>query len=74
VQTYTPDIPTPISDYDVIVLCYCRYNPIDAPLKPMPKRQVSIDSFGGDEIAYKQYLESENRVAEKPGFFENTWL
>ena len=48
-----------MSEYDVIVICYCRYNPIDACLKPMPKRQVSIDSFGGDEIAYKQYLESE---------------
>ncbi len=59
VQTYTPDIPTPMSDYDVIVMCYCRYSPIDAPLKSMPKRQVSIDSFGGDEVAYKQYLESE---------------
>lgn len=59
VQTYTPDIPTPMSDYDVIVMCYCRYNPIDDPLKPMPQRQVSIDSFGGDEVAYKQYLESE---------------
>jgi hypothetical protein len=57
VHTYTPDIPVPYGgEFDTIVLCYCRYNPIDAPLKPMPERQVSVDSFGGDEAAYQQWL------------------
>jgi hypothetical protein len=59
VETYTPDIPTPASTFDEIVLCYCQYSPIDAPLKPMPERQVSLDSFGGDEEAYQRWLESE---------------
>ena len=57
VETYTPDIP--MGDFDVIAVCYCQYSPIDAPLKPMPSRQVSVDSFGGDENAYKNWLESQ---------------
>jgi hypothetical protein len=61
VETYTPDIP--IGEFDVVVICYCKYNPINAPLKPMPDRQVSVDSFGGDESAYKQWLESQGASA-----------
>jgi len=62
VETYTPDVP--MGKYDMIVICYCKYNPINAPLKPMPERQVSVDSFGGDEAAYKQWLESQKQPAE----------
>ncbi len=54
VETYTPDIP--IADFGMIVICTCQYNPISAPLKPMPERQVSVHSFGGDDAAYQQYL------------------
>ncbi len=56
VEIYTPEIP--ISDFGMIVICTCQYNPIDAPLKLMPERQVSIDSFGGDKAAYHRYLEN----------------
>ncbi|GAA6620662.1 hypothetical protein [Scytonema sp. NUACC26] len=59
VETYTPDVP--IGEFDIIVICHCKYSPINAPLKPMPERQVSIDSFGGDEQAYQQWIE-QNRV------------
>lgn len=30
----------------------------------MPERQVSVDSFGGDEAAYKEWLESQREPAE----------
>jgi hypothetical protein len=61
VETYTPDVP--MGAFDMIVICDCKYAPIDAPLKPMPDRQVSVDSFGGDKIAYEQWLESQKEVA-----------
>ncbi|NJK38247.1 MAG: hypothetical protein HC835_11365 [Oscillatoriales cyanobacterium RM2_1_1] len=57
VETYTPDLP--LGEFDMIVICFCEYNPINAPLKPMPPRQVSLDSFGGDEAAYKAWKESQ---------------
>lgn len=64
VETYTSDLPTPHSQYDMVVICHCKYNPINAPLKPMPERQVSVDSFGGDKEAYEQWLESQKQPAE----------
>jgi len=63
VETYTPDIPVGM-DYDMIVICHCKYNPINAPLTPMPERQVSADSFGGDQEAHEQWLESQKQPAE----------
>jgi hypothetical protein len=54
VETYTPDVPT--GEFDIIAVCYCKYNPINTSLKPMPERQVSLDSFGGDNEAYEHWL------------------
>jgi hypothetical protein len=48
-----------MGEFDMIVMCYCQYNPINAPLKPMPERQVSLDSFGGDKEAYYHWQESQ---------------
>ncbi len=62
VETYTPDVP--MGEFDMIVICHCKYSPINAPLKPMPERQVSIDSFGGDEQAYQQWMEQNRVVAQ----------
>jgi hypothetical protein len=62
VETYTLDLPT--GKYDMIVICYCQYNPINAPLHPMPERQVSVDSFGGDEAAYKEWQMAQKHPAE----------
>lgn len=60
VHTYTPDIPVPYGAvFDVIALCYCRYAPIDAPMQPTPTIQVTLDSFGGDQDAYDDWLHSE---------------
>jgi hypothetical protein len=58
VEEYLPDLPTG-NNFDMIVICYCKYSPIDAPLKPMPDRIISADSFGGDETKYQEYLNSQ---------------
>jgi hypothetical protein len=55
VETYTPDVP--MGEFDMVVVCYCKYAPVNAPLKPMPERQITADSFGGDNAAYEQWLE-----------------
>ncbi|WP_323254050.1 hypothetical protein [Spirulina sp. CCNP1310] len=34
------------------------------PLKPMPERQVSLDSFGGDADAYQKWLDAQAIPAE----------
>jgi hypothetical protein len=62
VETYSSDLP--IGEFERVVICYCKYNPINAPLKPMPARQVSVDSFGGDQAAYEQWLASQKETAE----------
>jgi hypothetical protein len=62
VEVYTPDIP--MGEFDIVVICYCQYSPIDAPLKPMPERQVSLDSFRGDKEAYQRWLEFEKTGKE----------
>lgn len=59
-EEYTPETPT--LHFESIVICYCRYSPVITPLEPMPERQVSLDSFGGDEQAYQQWVE-QNQVA-----------
>lgn len=60
VETYSQDLP--MSDFGMIVICYCEYNPIESELKPMPERKVSIDSFGGDEEAYKRWSNKSQHV------------
>ncbi|MEG4445999.1 hypothetical protein QUB47_21575 [Microcoleus sp. AT9_B5] len=42
----------------MIAVCYCQYAPKPSPLIPVPSARIAIDSFGGDEAAYQQYLES----------------
>ena len=63
VEAYTPDIP--MGEFDLVVICDCQYNPINAPLSPMPERQVSIDSFGGDKAAYEEWLASQKEPIEQ---------
>ncbi|MGB3238853.1 MAG: hypothetical protein WBB29_11185 [Geitlerinemataceae cyanobacterium] len=64
VETYEHEVGRPYAEYDLIVVCYCQYNPINAPLKPMPERQVLIDSFGGDQEAYDRWLTSQKTPTE----------
>jgi len=61
IEEYTPEVP--ISKYETVYICYCKYLPIDAPLKPMPPRQISLDSFGGDEKAYKEYMDARSSAS-----------
>jgi hypothetical protein len=39
VQTYSEDVPS--SDFETIVVCYCRFAPVNTPLEPMPQIQVA---------------------------------
>ncbi len=58
VEEYTPDLPMG-TEFGMVVICYCKYSPVDAPLRPMPDRIVSLDSFGGNEDRYREYMESQ---------------
>ena len=58
VEEYTPDIPIE-TEYTIAVICWCVYDPIDAPLIAVSDRIVSPDSFGGDETKYREYMESQ---------------
>ena len=40
VETYSPDIPG--MGFDMIVICYCKYSPINAPLQLMPERKTPL--------------------------------
>ena len=63
VEEYTPDVPIG-TEYTTIVVCWCVYDPIDAPLIPVSDRIVSPDSFGGDEVKYQAYLASGGDVVK----------
>ncbi|MBE9218496.1 hypothetical protein [Dolichospermum flos-aquae] len=39
VEEYVPDLP--LGTFESVVICYCRYSPVNTPLKPLPKIQVS---------------------------------
>lgn len=64
VEVYEHEVGRPYADFDMIVICHCKYAPINAPLKPMPDRQVSIDSFGGDQFAYESWLASQKELVK----------
>lgn len=55
VEEYAPTMPG--SDCDLVVICYCKWAPIESGLEPLPKAQVTADSFGGNEEEYREYLE-----------------
>ena len=54
VEEYAPTIPG--SDYDIVVICYCKLAPIESVLEPLLQAQVTADSFGGNEEEYQEYL------------------
>jgi hypothetical protein len=60
VEEYAPI--NPDSDYDIIVICHCKWMPIESVLETLPKGQVTADSFGGNEAEYREYLER-NKVS-----------
>jgi hypothetical protein len=46
------------NEFEAIVVGYCKYVPVETPLIPIPKAQVSIDSFG-DESVYQEFVNSD---------------
>jgi hypothetical protein len=54
VEEYPTSIPN--NTFEAIVVCYCKYSPVQTRLIPMPKATVSVDSFDSEE-KYQQYLE-----------------
>ncbi|CDM95577.1 MAG: hypothetical protein P5702_14775 [Limnospira sp. PMC 1291.21] len=62
VESYTPDVST--AEFDMIVICFCKYSPVNGPVQPMPERRVSIDSFAGDEKGLEQWHESQKKPTE----------
>jgi hypothetical protein len=63
VEEYTPEIPDPYgADFDTICICYCAYKPLapeDAWTKKAHRLVPSLASFGGDETAYSEWLETQ---------------
>jgi hypothetical protein len=55
VEEYAPINPS--SDYNIVVICYCKWTPIESVLEPLCKGKVTADSFGGNEEEYQEYLE-----------------
>lgn len=43
VETYPADLPG--ATFDLIVICHCQYAPKQAPLKLMPERKITSDSY-----------------------------
>jgi hypothetical protein len=58
VEEYPANMPG-LQLFDEIVVCYCKYSPVDSILVPMPDRIVSLDSFGGDQEAFDQWKASQ---------------
>lgn len=54
VEEYPTSIPN--NTFEAIVVCYCKYSPVQTRLIPMPKATVSVDSFDSEK-KYRQYLE-----------------
>jgi len=60
VEEYPANMPG-LQDFDEIVVCHCKYSPINAELQPMPARIVSLDSFGGDQEAFDRWKEAQKQ-------------
>jgi len=58
VEEYVPDLPMGTA-YTSIVICHCQYNPCPSPLEPMEPAIVSVESFGGDQEAYQNWLDKQ---------------
>ncbi len=78
VEEYTPEIPTPYgAEFDSICICYCVYKPLspeDYWTKKAHRLAPSLASFGGDEEAYKAWLESQSESTQKESLATTQWL
>ncbi|MGK7928351.1 MAG: hypothetical protein AB4290_24445 [Spirulina sp.] len=64
VETYPADRPG--GAFDLIAICHCQYAPIQAPLKPMPDRKITPDSYGENAEANAfSKIKKENSVKSR---------
>jgi hypothetical protein len=78
VEEYAPDIPPPYgAEFDAISLCYCAYKPL-APEATWTKKShrlaPSLDSFGGDEKAYRDWLNTQSSEMQTKSKTVTKWL
>lgn len=70
VESYLPDMPVG-QEFTEVVICWCKYDPIEPEWVPQSKSIVSVESFGGDRDAFEKW-KSENadnlryRIVEIP--------
>lgn len=54
VESYLPDVPVG-QEFTEVVICWCKYSPIEPVWVPQGKSIVSVESFGGDRAALEQW-------------------
>ena len=57
VESYVPDLPVG-TEFTEVVICFCKYDPIEPEWIPQGKSIVSLDSFGGDLEAFQNWLDT----------------
>lgn len=61
VETYPANLPG-YQEFSEIIVCFCKFSPVDPEWSATPEPAVSLDSFGGDAEAYRNWLESQVEV------------
>jgi hypothetical protein len=54
VESYLPDLPVG-QEFTEVVICYCKYDPIEPVWVEQGKSIVSVASFGGDREAFEKW-------------------
>lgn len=58
VEAYSPDLPVE-TEFSEVVICQCSYQPLPTAENPWKEDNapvVTLDSFGGDKEAFKEFL------------------
>ncbi len=78
VVVYTPEIHQNYgAEFDSICICYCAYKPLapeDAWTKKARRLAPSLASFGGDEKAYQEWLNTQPEDARSESKLVTEWL
>ncbi|HIK33365.1 MAG TPA: hypothetical protein IGS17_15885 [Oscillatoriales cyanobacterium M59_W2019_021] len=54
VESYLPDLPVG-QEFTEVVICWCKYSPVEPVWVPQGKSIVSVESFGGDVEAFEEW-------------------
>ncbi|OUC12762.1 MAG: hypothetical protein B0A82_20490 [Alkalinema sp. CACIAM 70d] len=69
VSEYLTEQPLPEEGgFDAVCICYCVYKPLDPDIewsKEAYRMAPTLDSFGGNQAAYDQWLETQKQPIEK---------